>query len=156
MLTNLRESDLGCDSGAEFAQRVWRLYDAKGRMELSYQELLSDLGLHHPPCQAHVRNAGFYALATLAHTLGVGAKLIGSRGDQAKRAERVKARRDGVPQRTRFRVRRGMRLWRVRRRVFAIPGRVSWHARRLRVVLLGLSAERRAQFERWRLCIQRC
>jgi hypothetical protein len=156
VMTNLTEADLGCASGAEFAQRVWRLYDAKGRMELGYQELLSDLGLHHPPCQAHVRNAGFYALATLAHTLGAGSKLIGSRGDKDNRRARVKDRRDGVPERTHVRPRRGMRLWRVRRRLFAIPARVSWHARRLRVVLLGVSPERQAQFERWRLCISRC
>jgi len=49
-----------------------------------------------------------------------------------------------------------MRLWRVRRRLFSIPGRVSWHARRLRVVLLGASPERQAQFLRWQLCISRC
>jgi len=156
VVTNLTESDLDGSSGADFARRVWRLYDAKGRMELGYQELLSDLGLHHPPCQAHIRNAGFYALATLAHTLGVGSKLIGSRGDRDTRRERVKERRDGVPERTHVRPRRGMPLWRVRRRLFSIPGRVSWHARRLRVVLLGASPERQAQFLRWQLCISRC
>jgi hypothetical protein len=155
VLTNLTESDLDCAS-EDFAERVWRLYDAKGRMELGYQELLSDLGLHHPPCQAHVRNAGFYALATLAHTLGVGVKLIGSRGNRQKRREHVKDRQSGVPERTRVRPKRGMRLWRVRRRLFAIPGRVSWHARRLKVVLLGAAPERQAEFESWRLGILRC
>lgn len=155
VLTNLTQADLECD-GADFAQRIWRLYDAKGRMELSYQELLSDLGLHHPPCQAHIRNAGFYALATLAHTLAVGAKLLGSRADKDPSRQRVKDRRDGIPERTRVRPRRIMRLWRVRRRLFAIPARVSWHARRLKVVLLGASPERQAQFLRWQQTILRC
>jgi len=157
VLTNLKESDLDDTTAPEFAQRVWRLYDAKGGMELNHQELLSDLGLHHPPCQAHIRNAGFYALATLAHTLGVGVKLIGSRADRdVTRRERIKNRQDGVPERTRVRPRRGMRLWRVRRRLFSIPGRVSWHARKLRVVLLGASPERQAQFMHWQSCIARC
>ena len=122
VMTNLRAGDLGATSDEEFARAVWGLYDAKGRMELGYQELLSDLNLHHPPCREHVRNAGFYAVATLAHTLGVAVKLIGARAD------REKEKRDGVPPRVRVKPRRGMRLWRVRRRLFALPARIRRHA----------------------------
>jgi len=156
-MTNLREEDLGASDGFEFARKVWRLYDAKGRMELSYQDLLADLDLHHPPCQQHIRNNGFYALATLAHTLRAAVKLLGARSDKENRQrERDKEKRDGVPERIRVKARRGMRLWRLARRLFAIPARVSWHARRLKVVFLGASAHVREQFERWRLCISRC
>jgi hypothetical protein len=187
VMTNLSEADLGARTAVEFMQAVWSLYDAKGRMELGYQDLLSDLGLHHPPCQKHVRNSGFYALATLAHTLGVGLKLVASRADEDKRRERAQSKRDGeesealggehpkrgggegeglgrapskrdaVPPRVRVKPRRrGMRLWRVARRLFAIPARVTWHARRMRIEFLGVSAAIRSQFERWHLCISRC
>ena len=134
------------------------LRDGEGRMELGYQELLSDLGPHHPPCREHQRNAGFYSVATLAHTLGAAVKLIGSQAGGAHRREQesLKAKRDGVPPRTHVRPRRGMRLWRVRRRFFALPGRVSRHARRLKAVLLGTSASVREQFERWHSAICRC
>lgn len=157
VMTNLTPEDLGTFSDEEFALAVWRLYDAKGRMELGYQELLSDLNLHHPPCREHVRNAGFYAVATLAHTLGVAVKLIGGRADRdhAKR-EREKKKRDGVPPRVLVKPRRGMRLWRVRRNLFALPGRIKRHARRLRVELLGVSPKLREQFERWYGAVCRC
>lgn len=148
VLTNLTQADLGAENLRAFARKVWRLYDAKGRMELGYQELLSDLNLHHPPCREHRRNAGFYALATLAHTLGVGVKLIGGRSDEQHRSQE-RSRRDGVPPRIHIRPRRGMRLWRVRRRLFSLPARVSRHARRLHLEFLGASARVREQFQRW-------
>jgi glycosyltransferase involved in cell wall biosynthesis len=44
----------------------------------------------------------------------------------------------------------------VARRLFAIPARVTWHARRMRIEFLGVSAAIRSQFERWHLCISRC
>jgi hypothetical protein len=156
VLTNLRREDVGAQTSEEFARKVWRLYDAKGRMELGYKELLSDLGLHHPPCREHIRNAGFYSLATLAHTLGVAVKLIGGRGDDPRRRERAKDKRDGAPPRIHVKARRGMRLWRVRRRLFALPARVSRHARKLRLEFLGVSDAIRAQFERWYQAILRC
>jgi len=158
VLTNLTEADLKNASGLDLIKRVWRLYDAKGRMELGYQELLSDLGLHHPPCREHRRNAGFYSVATLAHTLGAAVKLIGLQADQKhqREQERLREKREGAPPRVHVRPRRGMRLWRVRRRLFALPGRVSWHARRMKVTLLGVGPGVREQFERWRHAIARC
>lgn len=154
VITNLRPEDVGASGGKKFALKIWRLYDAKGGMELGYSELLSDLGLHHPPCQEHLRNAGFYAVATLAHTVGMALKLIAGRHDDPARRKRVREKRNGVP--PRVRIRRGMRLWRLRRRLFAIPARVSRHARRLKVELLGVSPAIRIQFERWFLKVQRC
>lgn len=156
VLTNLSPEDLGVAPGRAFAEKVWRLYDAKGRMELSYKELLSDLGLHHPPCQAHSRNAGFYSVATLAHTLGVAVKLIGGRGDDPRRRDQARERRDGAPPRLRVRPRRGMRLWRVRRRLFALAARVARHARRLKIEFLGVAESIATQFRRWLAAIERC
>jgi len=49
-----------------------------------------------------------------------------------------------------------MRLWRLRRRLFALPGRVAYHARELKVTLLGLSARLREEFERFFLNVCRC
>lgn len=156
VMTNLSEEDLQVSTPVDFARKVWRLYDAKGRMELSYKELLSDLGLHHPPCREHLRNAGFYALATLAHTLGIGVKLIGGRGEDASRCERERKKREGAPPRLRLKARCGMRLWRLRRRLFNIPARISRHAHRLRLEFLGVSSEIRAQFECWYQAICFC
>lgn len=156
VLTNLGETELGTKDAADFAKKVWRLYDAKGRMELGYQELLSDLGLHHPPCQEQLRNAGFYSVATLAHTLGVGVKLIGESSRDQRRREQKRSKREGVPPRIHVRPRRGMRLWRVRRKLFALPARVSRHARRLRLEFLGVAADVRLEFERWYQAICSC
>jgi len=49
----------------------------RGALETQYKEALIDLGLHHPPCEQLRRNTGFYAVGTLAHTLGVAVDLIG-------------------------------------------------------------------------------
>ena len=63
--------------GMSFACAIWRLYGAKAGFETQYKDALIDLGMHHPPCREHIRNAGVYAVATLAHTLGVAVDLIG-------------------------------------------------------------------------------
>jgi hypothetical protein len=153
VLTNLTPERLGVMDGEDFLLRVWRLYDAKGRMELGYKDLLSDLNLHHPPCREQIRNAGFYAMATLAHTLAMGVKLIGE--SSAKRqGKRVKQGATTEPGHAR--PRRGMRLWRIMRRLFALPARVVSHARRLKVTLLGVSPEVQAQFQHWYEAIARC
>ena len=49
-----------------------------------------------------------------------------------------------------------MRLWRLRRRFFALPGRVAHHAGVLEITLLGLSETLRREFERIFLTICRC
>ena len=152
VVTDLSEQDVRhvMGEGLSYAEAIWRLYNGKAGMESQYKDLLSDLGLHHPPCQAHVRNAGFYAVASLAHTLGVAVDLIG--GKSADRGSRE--RKDGEDLR-RAKSRR-MRLWRLRRRLFALPGRVAHHARELTVTLLGLSGRLRAEFDRFFLNVCRC
>ncbi len=133
-----------------FARAIWRLYDAKAGMETQYKDALIDLGLHRPPCREHVRNAGFYAVATLAHTLGVAVDLIGGSGGERGSWQRA----DGG-QRKRATPRR-MRLWRLRRSLFALPARIATHARVLKVTLLGLSEATRNLFERYWGHICRC
>jgi len=153
VVTDLEEPDVahvmqGRD--LDYCQAIWHLYDMKMGMETNYQDLLSDLNLHHPPCQEIVRNAGFYAVATLAHTLARAVDLIG--GQSAERGSR--ARKDGG-RRKRPRP-RSMRLWRLRRRLFSLPGRVATHGRVLKITLLGLSERLRQQFERFFQAICRC
>ena len=152
VMTDLVETDLEClmKNGASYAEAIWRLYDLKMGMETQYEDLLSDLGLHHPPCQELVRNAGFYALGTLAHTLSVAVDLIG--GGMEKRG--AATRQDGA-KRKRRKPRR-MRLWRLRRRFFALPGRVARRGGVLTVTLLGLGETVRRDFERIFLTICRC
>jgi hypothetical protein len=62
---------------ARFKETIWRLYDRKQAMEILWKELLSDLGLHHPPCAKAAVNAVFYGTAALALNLAVGVRLIG-------------------------------------------------------------------------------
>jgi hypothetical protein len=152
VLTDVTERDVRPVMGRDlsYAEAIWRLYDGKGGMETLYQDLLSGLGLHHPPCQEHIRNAGFYAVASLAHTLGAAVDLIG--GKSAERGSRQ--RQDGGTLR-RPKPRR-MRLWRLRRRLFAVPARVSRHARELTVTLLGLSERLQNEFDRYFANVCRC
>ena len=152
VVTDLAEQDVRhvMREGLSYAEAIWRLYNGKAGMECRYKDLLADLGLHHPPCQEHVRNAGFYAAASLAHTLGTAVDLIGGKGADRGSGERKDggALRRAKPQR--------MRLWRLRRRLFALPGRVAQHARTLTVTLLGLSERLRAEFNRFFLNVCRC
>ena len=152
VMTNLAEADVAhlTRGGRSFAQAVWRLYDRKGAMEIGYKELLDDLGLHHPPCRELARNQGFYAVATLAHTLGRAVDLIGGKGAGRGEARR----RDG---RARKRPRpRSMRLWRMRRTLFALPARVTVHARQATVRLFGVAAPDEATFMRYWTAVCRC
>ncbi len=136
VLTDLRERDVRgmLDRGLSFEQAIWRLYDAKAGMETYYKDGLSDLGLHHPPCQEHARNSGFFAVAALAWLLATAVDVLGGQSPQRGSETRL----DGG-QRKRPQPRR-MRLWRLRRELFALPGRVRRHAHEMVVQLLGLSA----------------
>lgn len=144
-LTDLRERDVApmLARGLSFARAMWRLYDAKAGMETQFKDGLSDLGLHHPPCRAHVRNAGFYAVGALAWLLGVAVDVLGGAG-----AERGNSQRQDGGERAR-RTPRRMRLWRLRRELFTLPGRVARHARELKVQLLGVGESTRQLFERY-------
>ena len=78
----------------------------------------------------------------MADTLSTGEDLIG--GESPERASSV--RKDGG-KRKRLRPRR-MRLWRLRRRFLALPGRIAFHSHVLEITLLGLSETLRLEFER--------
>lgn len=136
--------------GMSFASAIWRLYGAKAGFETQYKDALIDLGMHHPPCREYIRNAGFYAVATLAHTLGVAVDLIGGRS-----TERGSWRRADGGRRKRAKPRR-MRLWRLRRCFLALPARITKRARVLHVKMLSLSERMREEFERYFLNICRC
>jgi hypothetical protein len=150
VLTDLREKDVRAmmERGLSFAQAVWELYDFKAGMETLLKDGLSDLGLHHPPCQQHQRNSGFYALGALAWLLAGAVNIIGGH----KRPGARPARRN----RNRRRRMARMRLWRLRRELFTLPGRVARHARELRVQLLGLGEAQRRLFTHYWDQICRC
>ena len=134
VISDLREKDVRgmLERGLSFARAIWRLYDSKAGMETLFSDGLSDLGLHHPPCQEHVRNAGFYAAASLAWVLGTAVDAIGGQGGERGSTVRQdgEARKRALPSR--------MRFWRLRRELFALPGRVARHGHELKVQLLGV------------------
>jgi hypothetical protein len=124
VLTNLDPCDPrlgGCATMGEFARRVWKLYDRKGGCENGFKNLLTDLGLHHPPCQQWRRNAGFYAIGMLAGLIAMACDVLASKPSHSRR-----------------------RIATLRRWLLAVPGRVTRHARTVLVTVLGLS-------EWWRL-----
>jgi hypothetical protein len=151
-LTDLREKDVRpmLVRGLTFARAIWRLYDAKAGMETQFKDGLSDLGLHHPPCREHVRNAGFYALGALAWLLGVAVDVLGGAGEERGKLQRMDGSKRARPTPKR------MRLWRLRRELFTLPGRVARHAHELKVQLLGLAEATRQLFERYWGHLSRC
>jgi hypothetical protein len=153
VLTDLTERDVApLMQGRQrsFAETIWRLYDAKGGMETLLADGLSDLGLHHPPSRKLISNEGFYAVASLAWLLATAVDRIGGRGEDRGGA----LRQDGQPLK-RPKPQR-MRLWRLRRELFALPARVRSHARTMTVQLLGLDQARRDWVERYWGCVARC
>ncbi len=146
------------------AEVIWFLYDHKAAMENEYKDLLEDLALHYPPCQEYVRNAGFYALGALAHTLGRAVQILAGpvpqKNTSATEAPLPTETRPGVPlpsastdEPTRRRQPRRMRLWRLRRRLFALPARIAYHARYLTVTFLGVRDRLRREFAHfWSAC----
>ena len=151
-LTDLREKDVRpmLARGLSFGRAIWRLYDAKAGMETQFKDGLSDLGLHHPPCRAHARNAGFYAAGALAWTLGSAVDSVGGASEERGSL----ARKDGRP-RQRATPKR-MRLWRLRRELWTVPGRIARRAHEMKVTLLGLNEATRQIFEGYWDRICRC
>lgn len=98
---------------AGFEETIWDLYSHKQAMENQWKELLSDMGLHHPPCAKAKVNAVFYAIAGLAYNLVVGLKKLALEGSS-----------------------RCMRLWRLRREVFDLAACVVHHGRQVVVRFL--------------------
>jgi len=96
-----------------FEETIWDLYSHKQAMENQWKELLSDMGLHHPPCAKAKVNAVFYAIAGLAYNLAVGLKKLALEGAS-----------------------RCMRLWRLRREVFDLAACAAHHGRQVVVRFL--------------------
>jgi hypothetical protein len=124
VVTNLTQNDsqienLMRQNGIGFEETVWQLYGRKQAMENQWKELLTDLGLHHPPSARAAVNAIFYGAAALAYNLAVGARLIGLAGPD-----------------------RRMRLWRLRREVLDVAGRAMRHGRSVVVRLLDACGQR--------------
>ena len=84
----------------------------KGAKEQGFSQLLSDLDLHHPPCQELVANQMFYALATLAFNLLVALRVL-ELPDEAQ----------------------GWRVRTIIRHLLTVPVSVSRHARYVRAWL---------------------
>ena len=96
-----------------FERVILALYDSKQANENGWKELLEDMGLHHPPTADPKNGAIFYAMAAVALNLATGVRRLGLQG----------------PDQT-------MRLWRLRRDLFDIAGRVGVSARRACVTIL--------------------
>lgn len=127
VLTNLSREDkrLGAmDKPGAFARKVWKLYDRKGGCENHFKNLLTDLGLHHPPCQQWRRNAGFYAIGALTGLLAVAFDVLTGKPSKERR-----------------------RLATLRRWVLAVPARIALHGRTATATILGLSDRWRAWLE---------
>jgi hypothetical protein len=96
-----------------FEETIWALYSHKQGMENQWKELLSDMGLHHPPCAKAKVNAVFYAIAGLAYNLAVGLRKLTLEGAS-----------------------RCMRLWRLRREMFDLAAYAVHHGRQVVVRFL--------------------
>jgi len=113
VLTNLSRDDarvreLMARWGVCFEEVIWRLYGHKAGMENQWKELLTDLGLHHPPCAQAAVNATFYAFGALAYNLSLATREFTLEGPA-----------------------RRMRLWRFRQEVIAVASQAVSHGRQV-------------------------
>ena len=112
-----------------FAETVWKLYDSKQGCENSWKDLLSDMGLHHPPSGKASANAVFFAIAALANNLSLICRRQALVGDN-----------------------RHMALWRFRRDIIDVAATVACHAGRVTVRIMDarerIFAQLQAAFER--------
>ena len=141
-----------------YAEAIWSLYDRKAGYENCYKDFLDDLALHYPPCREYVRNAGFYSVAALAGLLAKAVQVLAGPfrkspavgSDKAADSTSVAP----TPQKSRRRAEpRFMRLWRFRRRLLTLPARIAYHARTVKITLLGVCDSVRRQFEHyWSAC----
>jgi hypothetical protein len=114
--TDLEESDLPEDLVAKhgYAPAIWMLYGTKQGRENHYKTSLEDLGLHHPPSGRLGLAQVFYVLGSVAHNIAMVLRYRVAQGED-----------------------RGITLWRLRERYFAIAGTL---VRRGRTLLVKLSA----------------
>jgi hypothetical protein len=108
-------------------QAVFQRHALKGDKERGFSELLSDLDLHHPPCEKLIANDAFYALATLTYNVLTAMKVLELDDNQQS--------------------------WRIRtliRNLLTVPVTVSSHARYTRALIRVPSWLLRT----WRLFLQ--
>lgn len=134
VLTNLDPKKVNADrrrlGTSCYEATIWALYRHKQGMENFQKPALSDLGLHHPPSGRFGINQVFYALATIAFNLAAAISHAALPKEE-----------------------RGMRLWRMRRSLFYIPGLVAVHARQVRVRLATSMPEQRQKV--WSECFSK-
>ena len=86
----------------------------------------------------------------MAWTLGSAVDSVGGASEERGRQER----KDGNPRRRATPKR--MRVWRLRRELFALPGRIARRAHEMKVTLLGLAEATRKLFECYWGALNRC
>ena len=108
-----RYAFIACEPGEGWeAQGVFQRHALKGDKERGFSELLSDLDLHHPPCEKLVANQAFYALAILTYNVLTAMKVLELEDSQQS--------------------------WRIRtiiRNLLTVPVTVSSHARYTRALI---------------------
>lgn len=116
-----RGGPTACAQKPEKAAELFARHKCKGNCERGFSELLSDLDLHHPPCQSLVANQMFYTLGMLAYNLLRAMAVLWLGPDE-----------------------QGMRAKSLIRRVISVPMKMSSHARRTKVRLFSP-----ANWHRW-------
>jgi hypothetical protein len=109
------------------AKSALERHQLKGASEQGFSHLLSDLDLHHPPCEKLVANQMFYALGVLAYNLMIAFRVLDLPDDA-----------------------QGWRPKTIIRNLLIVPVKVSTHARR-RVATLCVPA---GWMRWWRLFLQ--
>lgn len=84
-----RRAFVTCEDRDGVPQAVFERHRLKGDWERRLSELLSDLDLHHPPCQDLLANRCFYTLATLAYNRLQALQLIYLPAEQTPRRIRT-------------------------------------------------------------------
>ena len=107
-----RYAFVACQQQQGDPRAVFERHRLKGDRERLLSELLSDLDLHHPPCQSLEANRAYYALATLVYNAYVALRLIHlPEGEQPRRIRTLM------------------------RHLLLIPVEIKRHARRLKAAL---------------------
>jgi hypothetical protein len=109
------------------AATVFARHALKGDKERGFSELLSDLDLHHPPCEKLIANQAYYALAILSYNILTAMKLLELEEHQ-----------------------QGWRIRTLIRNLLTVPVTVSTHARYTRALIRVPSSLLRV----WRLFVQ--
>ena len=108
-----RYAFVACEPGEGWSpEAVFQRHALKGDKERGFSELLSDLDLHHPPCEKLIANQAFYALSILTYNVLTALKVL--------------------------ELEDGQQPWRIRtliRNLLTVPVTVSTHARYTRALI---------------------